>query len=87
MVKNHTLTTGRPNGRPKNFSALRLRYGPHSPEEQTMLKLPNIPPNDSDEFLYDDDLWLDADDIRLQCGVITPYEASLDSDRQEKAWH
>lgn len=52
-----------------------------------MLKLPNIPPNDSDEFLYDDDLWLDADDIRLQCGVITPYEASLDSDRQEKAWH
>lgn len=61
--------------------------GPHLPEEQTMLKLQNIPPNDSDEFLYDDDLWLDADDIRLQCGVLTPYEASLDSDWQEKAWH
>lgn len=53
-----------------------------------MLKLLNIPPNDSDEFLYDEDyLWLDPDDIRLQCGVITPYEASLDSDQQEKAWH
>lgn len=34
-----------------------------------------------------EDLWLDADDIRLQCGVITAYEASLDSDWQEKAWH
>lgn len=62
--------------------------GPHLPEEQTMLKLPLTPLDDSDyPHLDTDELWLDADDIRLQCGVLTPYEASLDSDWQEKAWH
>jgi len=53
-----------------------------------MLKSPIIPLLDSHDYHLDtDELWLDADDIRLQCGVLTPYEASLDSDWQEKAWH
>ena len=53
-----------------------------------MLKSPIVPLLDSHDYQLDtDDLWLDADDIRLQCGVLTPYEASFDSDRQEKAWH
>jgi len=53
-----------------------------------MLQSPITPLDDSDYMHLDtDDLWLDADDIRLQCGVITAYEASLDSYEQEKAWH
>jgi hypothetical protein len=53
-----------------------------------MIKLPFTPLINSDELdINPEDLWQDADDIRLQCGVITAYEASLDSDWQEKAWH
>jgi hypothetical protein len=53
-----------------------------------MLQSPITPLDDSDYMHLDtDDLWLDADDIRLQCGVITAYEASLDNDWEEKAWH
>ncbi len=36
-----------------------------------MLKSPIIPLLDSHDYHIDiDDLWLDADDIRLQCGVL-----------------
>ena len=81
----HKPRKGLPNGGPKIFFG---PDGPHSLEEQTMLKSPIVPLLDSHDYhLNTDELWLDADDLRLQCGVITPYEASLDSDQQEKAWH
>ena len=60
-----------------------------------MLKSPITALDDSDYLHLEvdgctpeiEDLWLDADDIRLECGVITAYEASLDSPWEEKAWH